>query len=104
MIGRPYAKIFVSYDIQISKLIKVREKLELEFTAQMFNVANISNLVGPSGLPTAAFSGVLTTLPADAAGTPTSGFRLGCNGALMNAAGGRALAGVDRPTSSESVE
>jgi len=90
---------FVSQDIQISKLVKIRDRLELEFTAQMFNVANVSNVVGPSGLPTAAFSGVLTTLTPDAAGAPTGGFRLGADGGLMNATGGKALAGVDRPTS-----
>src|SRR5262245_66204984 len=65
----------------------------------MFNVANVSNVVGPSGLPTAAFSGVLTTLTPDAAGAPTGGFRLGADGGLMIATGGKALAGVDRPTS-----
>jgi hypothetical protein len=90
---------FLSQDIQLSKIVKIRERLELEFTAQMFNVLNISNLVGPSGLPTAAFSGVLTTLTPDSTGAPTGGFRLGSDGGLMNAGGTRALAGVDRPTS-----
>jgi hypothetical protein len=90
---------FVSQDLQLSKLVKVRERLQLEFTAQMFNVLNISNLVGPSGLPTAAFSGVLTTLAADGTGAPTGGFRMGGDGGLLNAAGGKALASVDRPTS-----
>jgi Carboxypeptidase regulatory-like domain/TonB dependent receptor len=90
---------FISQDIQLSKMVKIRERLELEFTAQMFNLLNISNLVGPSGLPTAAFSGVLTTLTPDATGAPTGGFKLGSDGGLTSATGGRALAGVDRPTS-----
>lgn len=88
---------FISQDLQLSKLVSIKERLKLEFTAQMFNLFNISNLVGSSGLPTSAFSGVLTTVNANTAGLPT-GFTLASGGSLMNAAGTRALAGVDRAT------
>ena len=88
---------FISQDLQLSKLVSIKERLKLEFTAQMFNVFNISNLVGAAGLPTTAFSGVLTTIAAGSNGAP-SGFTLGSSGSLMNASGSRALAGVDRAT------
>ena len=97
--GTRFGDSFISQDIQLSKIIRIRERLQVELTAQMFNLANVSNLVGPSGLPTGAFSGVLTTLAPDATGAPTGGFRMGSDGGMLNAAGGRALAGVDRPTS-----
>lgn len=89
---------FVSQDIQLSKDFRIQEKLTIEATAQIFNVFNISNLVGAAGLPTSAFNGTLTTLNADASGAPTGGFVIGSTGSLQSAAGNRALAGVDRPT------
>src|SRR5207302_5393869 len=70
-----------------------------ELTAQMFNAFNISNLVGAAGFPGSAFTGTLTTLTADTAGAPTGGFKVASNGGLTNAAGGRALAGIDRASS-----
>ena len=72
--------------------------MTIEATAQMFNVFNISNLVGPAGFPGSAFNGTLTTIASDTAGRPT-GFTLTTDGGLNNAAGARALAGVDRATS-----
>jgi hypothetical protein len=82
----------------LSKIVKIKERLSAELTAQMFNVFNVSTLVGAAGLPTSAFSGVLTTINAASSSQPT-GFTLGSSGSLMNAAGSRALAGVDRATS-----
>jgi hypothetical protein len=90
---------FISQDLALSKDFKIREKLHVEFTAQMFNVFNISNLVGSAGFPGSAFNGTLTTVNSDNAGAPTGGFKLGGTGGLLNAAGNRALAGVDRATS-----
>jgi hypothetical protein len=90
---------FVSQDVQLSKDFRIQEKVTIEATAQIFNVFNISNLVGAAGLPTSAFNGTLTTLTADAAGAPTGGFQMTSSGGLQNAAGTRALAGVDRATS-----
>lgn len=88
---------FISQDLQLSKVVRIKERLELEFIGQMFNLFNISNLVGSAGLPTTPFSGVLTTINANTAGLPT-GFTLASGGSLMNTAGTRALAGVDRAT------
>ena len=65
----------------------------------MFNAFNISNLVGAAGFPGSAFNGTLTVLTPDSAGAPPGGFKLASNGGLTNAAGNRALAGVDRPSS-----
>jgi hypothetical protein len=93
-----FGKAFVSQDLQLTKIIKIKERFSAELTAQMFNLFNISNLVGASGLPTAAFSGVLTTIPSASNGQP-SGFTLSNSGSLMNSSGLQALAGVDRATS-----
>ncbi len=87
----------ISQDLQLSKSVTIKEHFKLEFTAQMFNLFNISNLVGAAGLPTTAFSGVLTTIAANTSGLPTS-FTLNSSGSLLNTAGTRALAGVDRST------
>lgn len=98
--GTRFGDSFISQDLQISKTLKFKERFQVELTAQMFNLANISNLVGPAGLPTSPFSGTLATLNADATtGAPAAGFRLNGDGGLMNAAGNQALAGRDRPTS-----
>src|SRR5258708_40112783 len=86
---------FISQDLQVSKVFKIRERLKVEFTGQVFNLFNISNLVGSAGLPGSAFNGTLTVVNATA-GAPSGGFKLGTDGSLLNAAGGRALAGVDR--------
>lgn len=86
---------FVSQDLQVSKTFSIKERVKILLTAQMFNLFNISNLVGPAGFATSAFNGTLTTVNSDGSGAPT-GFRLGGDGSLLNAAGGKALAGVDR--------
>jgi hypothetical protein len=87
---------FVSTDLQISKVFMFKERFKLELTAQMFNIFNVSNLVGPAGLPSTPFNGTLTTVASSANGLPPGGFSLGTDGGLLKAGGGRALAGVDR--------
>lgn len=82
---------FISQDFQLSYTLKIKERVKIEATAQVFNVFNVSNLVGPAGLPSTPFNGVLTTL----ASLPT-GFTLGQDGSILDASGARALAGVSR--------
>ena len=88
---------FISQDLQLTKIFRLTERFKIEATAQVFNLFNISNLVGPAGLPASAFNGTLTTVVSTSTGLP-SGFTLGTNGSLVTAAGNRALAGVDRPS------
>ncbi len=82
--GVKFGDSYISQDLQVSKIFKVREDLRVEATAQVFNLFNISNLVGPAGLPSSPFSGSLTTVSAAA------------DGGLANAAGDRVLGGVNR--------
>lgn len=86
---------FISHDLQVSKVFRITERVRLEATAQMFNVFNVSNLVGPAGLPSTPFNGTLTTIASTGSGVPVGSYRLGSDGRLLNAAGNRALAGVD---------
>ena len=97
--GVRFGDSFISQDLQLSKDFKIRERVHIEATAQMFNLFNISNLVGPAGFPGTAFNGTLTTINADNNGNPTGGFKLASTGGLTNAVGNRALAGVDRASS-----
>jgi Carboxypeptidase regulatory-like domain len=83
---------FISQDFQLSYTLKIKERLKIEATAQVFNVFNVSNLVGPAGLPSTPFNGVLTTL---AAPLPT-GFTVGQDGGIRDAGGNRVVAGVSR--------
>ena len=87
---------YISQDVQVSKVFKIREKLKVEGTAQVFNLFNISNLVGAAGLPSTPFTGTLTTLNSAADGTAPAGFRLGSDGGLLTTAGDRVLGGVNR--------
>ena len=82
---------FISHDFQISYVLKIKERVKIEATAQIFNAFNISNLVGPAGLPSTPFSGTLATLSALPAG-----FTLGSDGSIRDASGNRALDGVTR--------
>jgi hypothetical protein len=82
---------FISQDFQLSYTLKIKERLKIEATAQVFNVFNVSNLVGPAGLPSTPFNGVLTTL----ASLPT-GFTVGQDGGIRDASGNRVVAGVSR--------
>jgi hypothetical protein len=94
--GVSFGDSFISQDLQVTKIIKVTERVKIEATAQVFNLFNVSNLVGSAGLPSSAFNGTLTVVASDAAGAPTGGFKVGGDGTLLNAGGNRALAGVDR--------
>jgi len=82
---------FISQDFQLSYTLKIKERLKIEATAQVFNAFNVSNLVGPNGLPSTPFNGVLTTL----ASLPT-GFTVGQDGGIRDASGSRVVAGVSR--------
>jgi Carboxypeptidase regulatory-like domain len=89
--GTRFDDSFISTDIQLSYVLKLHGRLRLEGTAQIFNAFNISNLVGPAGLPSSPFSGTLPTLSALPAGfTSTS------DGGLRDAGGNPVLAGVSR--------
>lgn len=94
---------FISTDLQITKVFSIKERVKLELSAQMFNLFNVSNLVGPAGLPTTPFNGTLTTIGAkvleNGSVVPTGNFTLDTtSGSLLNNGGNRALAGVDRPS------
>lgn len=82
---------FVSQDLQLSYVLKLKERVRLEATAQLFNAFNVSNLVGAGGLPSSSFNGTLATLAALPAGFSVNGA-----GALVDATGGRVIAGVSR--------
>jgi len=87
---------FMSQDFQLTKVFKIKEHVSIDATAQVFNLFNISNLVGSGGLPTSAYNGTLTNISSDSSGKPTGGFTVKSDGTLLNSAGNRALAGVDR--------
>ncbi|MGH9844156.1 MAG: carboxypeptidase regulatory-like domain-containing protein, partial [Blastocatellia bacterium] len=80
---------FISQDFQLSYILKLKERIKIEVTAQLFNAFNTSNLVGPAGLPSTPFSGTLTTLA-----VLPAGFSLGSNGSIRDASGNQAFAGV----------
>ena len=94
--GVKFGDSYISQDLQVSKIFKVRERLKIEGTAQVFNLFNISNLVGSAGLPSSPFNGTLTTIAAASDGSAPAGFKLGSDGGLLNAAGDRVLGGVNR--------
>src|SRR5262249_25436314 len=77
--------------LQLSYVLKLKERVKLEATAQLFNAFNVSNLVGAVGLPSSPFNGTLTTL-----NTLPTGFSVNSAGALVDATGGRVFAGVSR--------
>jgi hypothetical protein len=80
---------FMSQDFQLSYGLRLKGRVRLEATAQVFNALNISNVVGPAGLPSTPFSGVLPTL-----GALPAGFSVATDGGLRDGSGNRALAGV----------
>jgi hypothetical protein len=82
---------FISQDIQLSYVLRLMGKTRIEATAQMFNAFNVSNLVGPSGLPSSPYNGVLPTL-----GTLPAGFTLANSGSVRDASGNQAVAGTTR--------
>jgi hypothetical protein len=89
--GTGFGDSFISQDIQLSYVLKLQGRVRVEATAQMFNAFNISNLVGPAGLPSSPFSGTLSTLAALPAG-----FSLTSDGSVRDASGDQALAGTTR--------
>src|SRR5262245_35858432 len=82
---------FISQDLQLSYVLKLKDRVKLEATAQLFNAFNVSNLVGAAGLPSSPFNGALATI----AMLPT-GFGVNSVGALVDGNGGRVIAGVSR--------
>ncbi len=82
---------FISHDLQLSYVVRLYGRMRLEATAQVFNAFNISNLVGPAGLPSSPFGGTLTTLS-----TLPAGFSATSDGSLRDAAGNAVVAGVSR--------
>lgn len=89
-----FGNSFVSTDLQLSKVFSFKERYKVELTAQVFNVFNVSNLVGPAGLPTSPFNGTLTTFPSlTTSGIPGQGFTLGSDGTLRDAMGTRVVTG-----------
>jgi hypothetical protein len=87
---------YISQDLQVSKVFKIRERARIEGTAQVFNVFNISNLVGAAGLPSTPFTGTLTTIASPSDGSAPAGFRVGSDGGLFTTSGDRVLGGVNR--------
>jgi hypothetical protein len=89
--GIKFDDSFISQDFQLSYVLKIKERVKVEATAQVFNAFNYSNLVGPTGLPSSPFNGTLTTIAALPAG-----FSVNSTGSIVDANGGRVLAGVSR--------
>lgn len=87
----------VSQDFKLSYTRKVTEGVKLEAIAEVFNAFNISNLVGPGGLPSSGVNGAITTV----APVNTLGIIRNTDGSLVNAAGVRQTlgsAGLQRPS------
>ena len=89
--GTRFGDSFISQDIQLSYVLRLPGSFKVEATAQVFNAFNVSNLVGPAGLPSTAFSGTLPTLA-----TLPAGFSLASDGSVRDASGNQALAGTTR--------
>lgn len=89
--GISFGDSFISHDFQLSYVLKIKERLKIEATAQVFNAFNYSNLVGPAGLPSTPFNGSLTTI----ASLP-AGFSVNSTGSIVDASGSRVQAGVSR--------
>ena len=89
--GTRFGDSFISQDIQLSYILQVAGHVRIEATAQMFNAFNVSNLVGPAGLPSSPYGGTLPTL-----NTLPAGFTLASNGSVRDASGNQALAGTTR--------
>ncbi|HWQ35225.1 MAG TPA: carboxypeptidase regulatory-like domain-containing protein [Blastocatellia bacterium] len=89
--GITFGDSFISQDFQLSYVLKIRERLKIEATAQLFNAFNVSNLVGPAGLPASNYNGTLTTL-----GSLPTGFSVNSSGSIVDASGTRVVAGISR--------
>jgi hypothetical protein len=90
--GVRFGDSFMSQDFQLSYVLRLVGQVKIEATAQVFNAFNVSNLVGPAGLPSSPYGGTLPTL----ASLP-AGFTLASNGSVRDAAGNQALGAV-RPS------
>jgi hypothetical protein len=88
--GTRFDDSFISHDLQLSYGVKLHGRVRLEATAQVFNAFNISNLLGPAGLPSSPIGGTLPTLSALPAGFSS------CDGSLRDSSGNPVLAGVSR--------
>ena len=86
-----FSDSFISHDLQLSYVLKVATRARIEATAQVFNIFNVSNLVGPAGLPSSPYSGTLPTI-----GTLPAGFSVASDGTLKDATGATVQAGVTR--------
>jgi carboxypeptidase family protein len=86
-----FSDSFISHDLQLSYVLKVAARTRIEATAQVFNIFNVSNLVGPAGLPSSPYSGTLPTI-----GTLPAGFTVASDGTLKDASGATVQAGVTR--------
>jgi hypothetical protein len=86
-----FSDSFISHDLQLSYVFKVAARARIEATAQVFNIFNVSNLVGPAGLPSSPYSGTLPTI-----GTLPAGFSVSSDGTLKDATGAIVQAGVTR--------
>jgi hypothetical protein len=94
--GTRFGDSFMSQDFQLSYTLPLKGPIRLEATAQVFNAFNISNLVGPAGLPATPFSGTLPTIAPQSSGSLPSGLSMAPDGSLRDASGNRLLAGVSR--------
>ncbi len=86
-----FSDSFISHDLQLSYVLKVAARTRIEATAQVFNIFNVSNLVGPLGLPSSPYSGTLPTIS-----TLPAGFTVAADGSLKDATGASVQAGVTR--------
>ena len=89
--GIRFGDSFISQDIQLSYVLRLPGSFKVEATAQVFNAFNVSNLVGPAGLPSTPFSGTLPTLA-----TLPAGFTLSSDGSVRDASGNQVLPGTTR--------
>src|SRR5258708_5911472 len=89
---------YISQDLQVSRIFKIKERFRIEGTAQVFNLFNVSNLVGSAGPPSSPFPGAPTTAAAAAAGSipASTGLRIGTDRGILAANGDRVLGGVNR--------
>jgi hypothetical protein len=77
---------FNSFDLRLSKSFKLREKVRLEPMAEVFNLFNVTNILGVSNVNYSGFASVLTrdsNNPNDPGFLRSSGF-----GAPITTAGG----------------
>ena len=94
--GLKFGDSYISQDLQVSKIFTILERVRIEGTAQVFNLFNVSNLVGSAGLPSNPFNGTLTTIASASDGSAPAGFKVGSDGGLFTPAGDRVLGGVNR--------